>query len=167
MQKYPATIILRHRRENLKKCSLRGLEELSSFSFYTYPKDHLPEHAGYILLSLGEKELSYEDKDYGIYLIDGTWKLASKMDKTLPFHPEKRSLPKGFKTAYRRRQEDCEDPESGLASIEALYIAYVILDRTDESLLDNYHFKDEFLAKNHELLQKYTNRDHKLCNNCH
>lgn len=167
MNSHLTTIILRHRRENLKKCSLRGLETLSSFSFYTYPKDHLPEHTGYILLSLGGKELSYEDKDYGIYLIDGTWKLASKMDKTLPFHPEKRSLPKGFKTAYRRRQDDCEDPESGLASIEALYIAYVILRKDHETLLDHYHFKDEFLALNHELLQKYADRDDKLCNYCH
>jgi pre-rRNA-processing protein TSR3 len=156
MQKYPVTIILRHRRENLKKCSLRGLESLPFFSFFTYPKDHLPEESGYILLSLGEKELSYQDKDYGIYLIDGTWKLATKMDKTLPFQPEKRSLPKGFKTAYRRRQDDCKDPESGLASIEALYIAYVILKRDHKCLLDHYHFKDEFLAINHELLQKYT-----------
>jgi pre-rRNA-processing protein TSR3 len=44
------TIILRHARENLKKCSLKGLEKRSDFRFFTYPKDLLPEMPDYILL---------------------------------------------------------------------------------------------------------------------
>lgn len=148
MKEYLSTIILRHRRENLKKCSLRGLEDRQDMEFYTYPKSHLPQKQNYILLSFDGEELSINDHDKGIYLIDGTWNLAEKMTKTLDFIPEKRSLPKHYRTAYPRKQTGCCDPDVGLASIEALYISYKILKRDTSSLLDNYHFKDEFLKIN-------------------
>lgn len=61
---------------------------------------------------------------------------------------ETRSLPTHFKTAYPRRQEDCPNPEAGLASIEALYITYYILGRSTEILLDNYYWKKEFIGLN-------------------
>lgn len=122
--------------------------------FYKYPNTHLPEKEGYILLSLDGPELSLEDKDKGIYLIDGTWKLAAKMDSTLPFSPERRSLPKHFRTTYPRRQTGCPNEETGLASIEALYIVYKILNRDTAGLLDHYHFKDKFLEIN-SFTEKY------------
>ena len=147
MKKYPKTIILRHRKENLKKCSLLGLEDRDDMEFYTYPKEHLPEKKDYILLSFDGKELSLEDESKGLYLIDGTWKLAAKMTATLPFKPEVRSLPRHFRTAYPRAQTACPNPEEGLASIEALYIAYSILGRDTSTLLQNYHFKEAFLKK--------------------
>lgn len=148
MKDYPNTIILRHRKENLKKCSLTGLETRDDMDFFTYPKDHLPEKEGYILLSLDAPELTREDKNYGIYLIDGTWKLAAKMDSTLPFSPIRRSLPKNFRTAYPRRQTGCIDPDIGLASVEALFIVYHILERDTTGLLDNYPFAEKFLELN-------------------
>jgi pre-rRNA-processing protein TSR3 len=151
MSQYLPTIILRHRRENLKKCSLTGLESRPDMEFYTYPKSHLPEKQNYIILSMDGPELSMADKDYGIYLIDGTWKLAEKMTSTLTFSPIERSLPKHFRTAYPRRQTGCADPEVGLASAEALFIVYHILGRPTSGLLDNYHFKDEFFHLNPEL----------------
>lgn len=148
MKEYPNTIILRHRKENLKKCSLTGLESREDIEFLTYPKDHLPEKKEYVLLSLDAPLLSLKDKKFGIYLIDGTWKLAEKMDKTLPFSPIRRSLPKHFRTAYPRRQTGCLEPEIGLASIEALYIVYTILKRDTTGLLDHYPFKEKFLEIN-------------------
>ena len=154
MDNYPPTIILRHRRENLKKCSLRGLEERPDMTFYTYPKSHLPKHDNYVLLSLNAPPLSKEDADNGIYLIDGTWKLAEKMDLMLPFTPIRRSLPTNFKTAYPRRQTGCVDPEIGLASIEALFIAYKILSRPTNDLLKDYHFAEKFLELNKVSLEK-------------
>ena len=65
---------------------------------------------------------------------------------------EKRCIPGGFRTAYPRRQNDCPNPEEGLASIEALYIAYILMGRDPTGLLDNYHWKDLFLEKNRKLL---------------
>lgn len=142
------TIILRHRRENLKKCSLRGLEKHPDLRFYTYPVDTLPDLSQYLLLKVGAPPLSAEDRDLGLFLIDGTWRLAQIMEKQLPCQLEARSLPSHYKTAYPRRQSDCPDPEKGLASVEALFIAHQILGKSTEHLLDHYYWTDLFLHKN-------------------
>lgn len=95
-------------------------------------------------------ELSSDDAQYGLVLIDGTWRLAKKMIENIPALKQTiaRSIPQRFRTAYPRRQQDCPDPESGLASIEALWIAYSILGRDTTGLLDMYYWKDEFIKKN-------------------
>lgn len=147
---FPPTIILRHRKENLKKCSLHGLEWREDLHFYTYPKDSLPLLKNYFLLSLDGPLLSETDQHFGIFIIDGTWNYAQRMQRQLP-QPrlfEKRSLPLHYQTAYPRRQEDCPDPTRGLASIEALFLAYHLLGRSTEGLLNHYYWKEEFLKKN-------------------
>ena len=140
-----STVILRHRRENLKKCSLAGLEGRSDLQFYTYPVDPLPDCSQYLLLKVGAPPLTDADRDRGLFLIDGTWRLAQIMEKQLPWKLEARSLPTGYKTTYPRRQTECPDPEAGLSSLEALYLAHQILGRPTEGLLDRYHWKDLFL----------------------
>jgi pre-rRNA-processing protein TSR3 len=147
---FPPTIILRHRKENLQKCSLRGLEERPDFHFFTYPKDELPHLSNYFLLTMDAPPLSRADKDLGIFLIDGTWRYAALMERQLPkpHSFQKRSLPPHFQTAYPRRQEDCPEPSRGLASAEALYLAYFLMGRCTEGLLKNYHWKEPFLKKN-------------------
>ncbi len=153
MPLFPPTIILRHRKENLNKCSLRGLEPRSDLHFHTYPKDSLPNLAGYILLTLNAPPLSPDDAHLGLFLIDGTWRHSETMYNQLekPHRFECRSIPSHYQTAYPRRQEDCSDPHRGLASVEALYIAYHILKRPVDGLLDGYHWKDPFLKKNESL----------------
>ncbi len=151
------TIIIRHARENKKKCSLTGLEGRADFCFFTYPacacgKEQLPDLSGYILLDVAGEPLGVKDASSGFILLDGTWRLAEKMHaniKELQGLP-KRSIPSGFITAYPRRQDDCIDPEAGLASIEALYVAYLVAGRSVEGLFDGYYWKDAFLAKNSE-----------------
>lgn len=151
---YPPTIIYRHRRENLKKCSLRGLEAREDINFYTYPAHSLPDLSSYLLLTLDAPLLQKTDDPLGIFLIDGTWKHAQSMYNQLskPHRFLTRSLPQELQTAYPRRQEDCADPSRGLASVEALFAAYVILGRNPDGLLDNYYWKDAFLQKNRFLL---------------
>jgi pre-rRNA-processing protein TSR3 len=157
MQLFPPTLILRHRRENLKKCSLRGLELRSDFKFFSYPTKHLPEAPGYILLALDAPPLTKEDQTHGLFILDGTWRYAEKMKSQV----EKkgnwifRSIPRGAQTAYPRRQEDCLEPDRGLASIEAIYLAYYLLGRDLTGLLDNYFWKDLFLEKNKLFLDFY------------
>lgn len=140
------TIILRHRKENLKKCSLRGLEKREDFIFITYPYEKLPSLENYIILKQDAPPLTLEDAPFGLLLIDGTWRYADVMARQIPPHPA-RSLPK-FKTAYPRKQTDCPDPETGLASIEALYAAFQITGRNTDGLLDGYYWKEEFLRLN-------------------
>lgn len=149
------TIIIRHRRENLKKCSLRGLETRSDLVFLKYPLTAPLNLRHALVLTLDAPPLSACDKEYPLCLIDGTWRLAQKMIVNLPLDESiiYRSLPKEFRTAYPRRQEDCSDPEHGLASVEALYIAHRLLERECEGLLTHYYWKDAFLKKNKQLFE--------------
>ncbi|MCB1110430.1 MAG: hypothetical protein KDK64_05570 [Chlamydiia bacterium] len=153
MKPFLATTILRHRRENLKKCSLRGLESREDLHFLTYPRDPIPFIEGGILLSLDAPPLSPEDR-FPLFLIDGTWKYAAVMERQLPQQENwtRRSLPSHFRTAYPRKQPDCADPKRGLASVEALYIAYHILGYDTSDLLDHYYWKESFLAFNSRFL---------------
>lgn len=152
MQKYPPTVILRHQRENLKKCSLRGLEKRSDCRFVTYPQGVLSDVQGYLLLAIDGPPLQPADCDRGLLLLDATWRYAAVMRRFVDRQVtlECRSIPAGYYTAYPRKQTDCPDPDAGLASIEALYIAYHILGRSTEGLLDNYYWKTPFL----EMMQK-------------
>jgi len=138
MPDFLPTIILRHRKENLKKCSLRGLEARDDMIFYTYPKEKpvIPEKT--VLLHMDGKQLSKEDGDAALFLIDSTWKYAPVMERSLP-PMEKRSLPAGYRTAYPRYQTECDDPKRGLASVEALYVAYILTGRDPSGLLDHYY----------------------------
>jgi pre-rRNA-processing protein TSR3 len=144
------TLVFRHKKENLKKCSLRGLEKREDFRFYSFPLSNVPEIDNYILLTLDAPELTENDKDLGLILIDATWKLADDMLKKIPHQGRciPRSLPNYFKTAYPRRQTLCPNPETGLASVEALFLAYNILGHDTTGLLDNYYWKDQFLQIN-------------------
>lgn len=150
MQSIPPIVILRHQRENLKKCSLRGLESRSDLLFVTYPQGKLPDLTGYLLLAIDGAPLTPDDADKGLLLLDATWRYAAVMRRfvdptlTLPC----RSIPPGFLTAYPRRQADCPDPAAGLASVEALYIAYRLTGRDPTGLLEGYHWREEFLNKN-------------------
>lgn len=148
MRQFLPTIILRHRKENLKKCSLRGLEDRKDFLFFTYPKHPPPSLSNYILLTIDAPVLSKEDASYGLFLIDGTWKYAGVMESSLTEKPIRRSLPPSLVTAYPRKQTFCTDPEKGLASIEALYAAYKITGRSTEGLFDRYYWKEAFMQKN-------------------
>lgn len=148
------TVVLRHRRENLKKCSLRGLEGRRDFRFLTYPVDPIPELGGHVLLSLDAKELSDEDRGSGLFVLDGTWRYAGKMYDFITKQQvfRLRSLPGAWRTAYPRRQDDCVDPSRGLASIEAIFAAYHTLGYPTEGLLDSYYWKEQFVSLNRELL---------------
>jgi len=103
------------------------------------------------MLDIEAPPLTKADAGRPLLLIDATWRYAKKMCafvETCGFI-EKRSLPGEFVTAYPRCQEDCPDPSAGLASIEALYIAFHILGLEKDYLLNGYHWKDQFLEKNH------------------
>lgn len=150
MQSFRPTVVIRHRLENLKKCSLRGLENRPDFIFLTYPYSSLPELKDYIILNLNAPPLTEADASCGLLVLDATWRYAAKMFLPLQGKPHflYRSLPSHYRTAYPRRQQDCPDPERGLASIEAIYLCYRLLNRETEGLLDHYYWKDNFLKLN-------------------
>ena len=92
-------------------------------------------------------------------IIDGTWNYASKIERQISGRFIKRSIPKYFKTSYPRKQTGCIDPQRGLASIEALYIAYHIFGYETKGLLSHYYWKDLFLKSNAPYLQHTPNPD--------
>lgn len=145
------TVIVRHRRENLKKCSLRGLESREDLLFVRYPYQTLPPLHHYIVLAMEAPPLTAADAAHGLLLVDGTWRYAERMMSALMRDVPTlivRSLPSSWQTAYPRRQDDCLDPARGLATVEALFAAYHILGRSTVGLLDHYHWKEPFLQLN-------------------
>lgn len=158
MLKTPETVIVRHRKERLSKCSLRGLESREDCAFHRYPGTSLPALSGYILLALQAPPLSRADKDSGLLLLDATWRYSEQMLRDVAQERDLvwRSLPKGAQTAYPRRQSECSDPDAGLASVEALYLAYVLLGRSTDGLLDHYHWRELFLERNADYIAKHT-----------
>lgn len=151
MQCERPNLIIRHRKENLKKCSLRGLEKREDLQFIAYPFSSLPPLNDYVVLVMeGAPMLSSSDRDKALLLLDSTWHYLPKMVHAIEkFGPlELRCLPGNFTTAYPRTQNGCVDPNRGLSSIEALYIAYKLTGRDSAGLLDYYHWKDQFLELN-------------------
>jgi pre-rRNA-processing protein TSR3 len=147
----PPTVIIRHRKENLKKCSLHRLEQRKDLLFITYPFLSLPSIDRYLVLTMEEgPELSISDRNKGILLLDSTWRYLPKMMRAVDrvISLEKRVLPGHFRTAYPRRQEDCIDSIRGLSSLEALFISYRIVGRSVDGLLDHYYWKNQFLELN-------------------
>jgi pre-rRNA-processing protein TSR3 len=142
----PITIIVRHPKENPKKCSVLPLKGRLDISFVAYPVKKPLELTGYIRLAAEGPALSAADKDCGILLLDGSWRWAAAMTRAFEEVPP-RAL-EGYQTAYPRSSKLGTDPDNGLASIEALYLAYHILGRPTAGLLDHYRWAEEFLSAN-------------------
>ena len=128
------------------KCSLEPLRGREDFRFVSYSTKQVIDLTGYVRLSVEGPPLTAADASQGILLIDGSWRHAARMHLHFAAVPP-RSLA-GFRTAYPRVSKIFQDPPEGLASVEALYIAYRILGRPTAGLLDAYRWRDEFLKLN-------------------
>lgn len=142
----PPTVIVVHPRERRAKCSVEPLRGRPAFHFVTFPQPVTVDLSGYVQLGIGGPQLSAADADRGLFLLDGTWRLAQRM---APFfqHVPLRSLPP-IATAYPRKSQVFDDPSGGLATIEALYASLRILGRDTQGLLDHYYWRERFLELN-------------------
>jgi len=143
---YPPTIIVRHPKERLAKCTvwpLRGREDLV---FLSWPIRQALALDNYVRLDPEGPPLSPADRRYGLLILDGSWRWARRMAQDFQ-HVPTRSLP-GYRTAYPRVSKLFRDPEQGLATVEALFLAYRILGRPTDGLLDHYYWREEFLRLN-------------------
>jgi pre-rRNA-processing protein TSR3 len=143
---YPPTVIVRHPKENPRKCSILPLRGRTDLAFLTYPVKVPPSLEGYVRLAAEGPELSVADAEKGVLLLDGSWRWAGSMNKTFLEVPP-RAL-HGWRTAYPRASKRGTDPDNGLASVEALFVAYHILGRPTDGLLDHYRWAEEFLHIN-------------------
>jgi pre-rRNA-processing protein TSR3 len=143
---YPPTVIVRHAHENPKKCTILPLRGRPDVLFLNHPLRQRPSLDGYVRLAADGPALSAADADRGILLLDASWRWAAAMTRDFEDVPP-RSLA-GWKTAYPRVSKLGTDPDNGLASVEALYLAYHLLGRPTAGLLDHYRWAAEFLQLN-------------------
>jgi len=142
----PLTIIVRHPKENPRKCSILPLGDRPDLVIFNQPVTETLPLDGYIRLAAEGPELSSADAGCGILLLDGSWRRAGAMSRAFQDVPP-RSL-HGYRTAYPRVSKLGTDPDNGLASVEALFLAYHILGRPTEGILAHYHWAEEFLRLN-------------------
>ena len=148
-------LVLRDPRESAAKCSLTPLRGRPDVAFVEWCGGATVfDAAGMTFLAVGGMPLSRADAGRAILLLDCSWKKVERMRRCLRGEPVPRSIPAGFVTAYPRKSKTFPDPSVGLASVEALYVASVILGEEDPTLLDGYRWAEEFLARNREALAR-------------
>ena len=144
MSPIPTTVI-RHQKEKVSKCSLRFLHNRPEMTFLRNKPGFTFDATGYLLLAVDAEPLSTRDAGRPLLLLDSTWRWLPQLLACVTGAPVLRSIPGSVRTAYPRVSKVFEDPTAGLASIEALYLARKLLGDDDPSLLDGYHWKDQFL----------------------
>lgn len=140
-------LILRDPKESAVKCSLTPLRGLEGIEFVNYHPDRRLDAPGRVLLSPEGPELSLEDRGADLLLIDCSWRRVPTLRRTVVGDLVPRCLP-ALTTAYPRHAKAFEDPATGLASVEALFAAHVIVGEPRAELLAAYRWRDEFLRRN-------------------
>jgi len=151
---HPETIIVVHPKEKRSKCSVEPFRGQDGFVFWKYP--HRGEIAldNYVRLAIDAPLLSPADADKGLLILDGTWRLAGKMEEQYE-DVAQRGLA-NWETAYPRKSKLFEDPVEGLATVEALFAAYAQMGRSTEGILKDYYWGEQFLELNAELIASYS-----------
>ncbi len=156
--------ILVDRTERPTKCSILPLGYRSDFRIVRFDRRRpIVPLTGSLLLHPDGVPLSGVTADQfasgdAIILcaIDCNWKrLKTVVDRVTGPLPPLVRVPDGFQTVYRRRSKLNLDPECGLATIEALFIASAFLGVWDESLLREYAMAAEFLSVNAPLFESH------------
>ncbi|MFI3291064.1 MAG: hypothetical protein R3Y46_04190 [Opitutales bacterium] len=141
-------ILIRHPKEKLKKCSLSPLKGRADCDFYKAHPDFTYDASNCIVLEIDAPLISEKDAGKALVMLDSTWALLPKLRSKLTGNFIPRSLPANIQTAYPRISKIYQDPSKGLATIEALYAALRLSGQRDDTILDNYPFKDKFLEIN-------------------
>lgn len=176
-------LILQHYRENLKKCSLTPIRGVEGLEFRRVNPARVGDSltiAGGLVLAMDSPPLTRADRARldeipggQLILIDGNWakipfllhnlELGDDVEgaRELPVSGRLlfRSLPASIRTAYPRRSKLHEDPEGGLASVEALVAALHLLGEEATHLLEGYHWRQEFLELNREFFRRSSPAD--------
>jgi pre-rRNA-processing protein TSR3 len=140
-------VVIRHPRERLSKCSLQPLRHRPDIRFLTAGKAFSFDATGFILLQVDAPVLSADDASRPLLLLDSTWRLLPGLLASLRGQFFNDTATTEIYTAYPRTSKISPDPTSGLASVEALYAARFLQGRDTAGLLDQYHWKDAFLAQ--------------------
>ncbi len=140
-------LILRDPREATKKCSLTPLRGTSGIQFVGYDGTRRLDAGRRVFLSPQGELLSERDRGLPLFVIDCAWRRVPALLKTVDGELLPRRLPP-LVTAYPRKSIVFEDPQEGLASVEALYAALALTGEVHPELLAGYHWREQFLAAN-------------------
>jgi len=140
-------LILRDPRESKKKCSLTPLVGTPGVRFLTFDPDRRVEAGGRIRLDPEGDEFTAQDRGAALFLIDCAWRRVPRLAANVDGELKRRRLPE-LVTAYPRVSRIFEDPLAGLASVEALFAASVLVGAPRLELLDSYRWSCEFLERN-------------------
>jgi pre-rRNA-processing protein TSR3 len=141
-------LILRDPRESRATCSLTPLRGAAGLTFVEYDRERRVDAGERVLLHPHGPELGTADEGRDLLLVDCAWRRVDSLLGTVDGVLHRRRLPRDLVTAYPRRSKTFEDPTTGLASVEALYAACLLLGVPRPELLDGYRWRDEFLRRN-------------------
>ena len=143
----PSALIIVRRGEDPRKCTVRLLRGTPGLDFLPYPLRQKPDLSRHLLLAPEAPPLTAADAGRPLLLLDASWRHAASMRQAVE-PVEARSIPPGWQTAYPRRSKIHADPETGLATVEALYAALCTLGHRDDDLLRFYPWRAAFLDLN-------------------
>ena len=160
--------VIQDYKENRRKCTVQPLTGLEGLEIrrlgIPVPGEALVEVPAGILLEVDAPVLTAEDSVYlngsgRLVLLDATWVRLVPLVRRLCFKGtsglQRRSLPGDFRTAYPRQSKLFEDPAGGLASVEAMFAATVLLGVPRKELLRQYRWAGEFLELNREVFSRH------------
>jgi pre-rRNA-processing protein TSR3 len=169
-------LVVQDYKENRRKCSLRTLEGRDEFTWMRLSRPSRQQSGPLssvelgdgLLLAVDAPPLTSADREFleggtapvgapfPIIILDSTWRRLQHVCSRLAVKPGaqllRRSLPGEWSTAYPRTSKLFEDPDGGLASVEAVFASTAILGEPRYEYLHNYRWEGEFLRCNAELL---------------
>lgn len=140
-------MIVRDPRESQKKCSLTPLRGAPAIHFVSYDPERRVQCGRRIWLHPEGELIGPKDRGADLLLIDCAWRRVAQLRRTLDGELLPRRLPP-LLTAYPRVSKQFDDPAGGLASVEALFAALVLLGERRDELLRGYRWAAQFLALN-------------------
>jgi pre-rRNA-processing protein TSR3 len=170
----PIIVAIRHPREKRSKCSLMPVESLPGTIFRRAKPGFAYDGTGHLLLTPDAPVIGPQDAYLGddelhalelsgradlvtrggdghalrpILLLDSVWRLLPGLRAKVYGQPLERSLPQWVRTAYPRASKMTDDPECGLATVEALYAAVRLMGYDCPELLDGYRWREDFLKQ--------------------
>lgn len=149
--------ILVDRTERPRKCTILPLAYRDDFRIRRFDRGQPIEAlTGHVLLHpdgvpLARRPLgAFAGHDaIVVSAIDCNWlRLGAVVTRIAAPLPRRVRIPDGFLSAYHRRNKQNLDPQGGLATIEALFLASAFLGVWDETLLREYPVAADFLRIN-------------------
>ena len=144
-------LVLRDPRESPGKCSITPLRGLPDLRIVEYDGSRRLDAGERVLLHPDGEELGERDRGRDLLLIDCAWRRVPNLLRTVDGVLHARRLPP-LVSAYPRRSKIHPDPVTGLASVEALFAATLLLGAPRHDFLATYRWREVFLEANRQWL---------------